>query len=183
MGNRSPQTPRRDCLKTLAAQNWGYQDYLINLGLKGRIVFPSEPIIPDQFGDDANNSEYHQARTSPPSVNDCGYPFAVFFPVDSADVAQFVRGVAPLQVRVTVAGGRCSHACMQDNCFVIDMRNLSRIEIDFHKERVHVGGGATIKQVDDALAGTGYAIVSGKFRRSILFIEITYLNNKAVKVS
>src|SRR6478672_6265561 len=82
---------------------------------------------------------------------------------DEADVALAVTAARELGVTVAVRGGGHNGAGFGtvDDGLVIDLHDLSSVEVDPQNKRVRVGGGATWGMVDAATGAHGLATPSG----------------------
>ncbi|OQR91853.1 hypothetical protein THRCLA_08858 [Thraustotheca clavata] len=126
-----------------------YGQILQSIRIDGRLIFASM------------NEEYQRIRSSAFSFPDCGYPFAIFLPLHSYDIANILRTIAPLKLEIAIASGKHSPLAFPDNAVVIDLHYLSDVSINVDERWIDVAGGAKLGSVDAELHGTGLGFISG----------------------
>jgi FAD/FMN-containing dehydrogenase len=134
--------------------------------VEGNAVFPLL-VMPHEDGQEVNDA-YHQVRTRPFAYSDGGYPVAVFLPGTAAQVAALVTGLKQMRsqldmhsIKVSVAGGCHGPLSMAERCVCIDLQRINHVKPDVAKKLVSVGGGCKLRDVNQALHGTGFGISTG----------------------
>src|SRR5687767_5822615 len=107
-------------------------------GFVGSIVEPDDP------GYDAARAGWNGA------IDRC--PAGVAFATDTDDVAAAIRAARAAAVPFTIrAGGHSvSGRSVRDGALCIDLRALNTVEVDPHRSRISVGGGALLGEMDAA---------------------------------
>jgi FAD/FMN-containing dehydrogenase len=119
-------------------------------GFVGRIV---EPLDPD----------YDRARAGWNGAVD-RRPAAVAYAGDADDVAAAVRAASASELPFTIRAGGHSVAgrSVRDGALCVDIRGLSRIEVDPETAIVRAGGGALLGELDAATQEHGLAVPGGQ---------------------
>lgn len=127
--------------------NQGFED--LRDRLDGRLLMPSDP-------------EYDEAREIFNATHDLR-PAAVAVVGSTRDVAHAVRFAGDNDLTLAVRGGGHSlpgfSSC--DDGLMIDLRNLSTVEVDPERRVARVGGGATWGQLNDVTHQHGLATPGG----------------------
>jgi len=108
---------------------------------------------------------YDTARRSTWSFHDAGYPCAIVQAGSIQDVQTTVKAAAagPLRSSLKLAvrcGGHGAFSVV-DNSLCLDMAKLNTVTVDLEHKTVTAQGGCRIRDVDEALQGTGLGFVTG----------------------
>jgi len=116
---------------------------LNSINIEGNIILPSPESI----------EAYHEARRRPFNVEFRGYPLVIVRPKTAQDVSiivSFIREKCEGIVFCVQCGGH-STRCMMTDSICMDLVLMKTVRVDLEKSLVEVGGGAYLKDVDDAL--------------------------------
>src|SRR3954468_11749453 len=119
-------------------------------------TFAGELLLPTDPGYDAARSVQNEAIDRRPAV--------IARCVTAADVVTALRHAREAGLPVTVRGGGHGPAgfAVADGALVIDLTRMRDIEIDPVRRRARVGGGATWRELDAAMAPHGLAVTGAR---------------------
>ena len=115
-------------------------------GFVGRVVEPSD-------------ADYDRARAGWNGAVD-RRPAAVAYASDADDVAAAIRTQLPFTIRG--GGHSVSGRSVRDGALLLDLRGLSRVDVDPERAVVRVGGGALLSELDAATQEFGLAVPAGQ---------------------
>ena len=146
-GARAATVP---AMTTITSPTSSLTTALRGAGFVGRIV---EPLDPD----------YDRARAGWNGAVD-RRPAAVAYAGDADDVAAAVRAARAGELPFTIRAGGHSVAgrSVRDGALCVDIRGLSRIEVDPETAIVRAGGGALLGELDAATQEHGLAVPGGQ---------------------
>ena len=109
--------------------------------IQGNIILPT------------TEDAYQEARRRPFNVEFRGYPLLIFRPQNAQDVSIIVTFVREkcIGTAFCIQCGGHSTRCMITDSICMDLVHMKTVRVDLEKALVEVGGGAYLKDVDDAL--------------------------------
>lgn len=145
-----------EALKKLKSASF-YEDLdSLQSSIEGTLLLPNSDDI---------ESAYQEARSRPYNLEFRGFPLIIARPKNASDVAKFVNFVREKGsgIPLAVQCGGHSTRCMITDSFTIDLVNLKHVQLDKENMLIHVGGGAYLKEIDDALKPHGLGTPVGTY--------------------